>query len=124
MLLDRLKLASDAAEAFADAVEAESGADDIKNQVKFDGVAEDASVQVLVSILDLLLNARVEYNGRVSMNAHPPAARPTDIKVKLNTPKFSGKSRDFAIFKKEFMDVIVPGRSAPEIGALLREGLN
>jgi hypothetical protein len=44
--------------------------------------------------------------------------------VKLNTPKFSGKSRDFAIYKKEFMDVIVPGRSDPEIGALLRDGLN
>ena len=41
----------------------------------------------------------------------------------MNTPKFSGKSRDFAIYKKEFMDVIVPG-SDPEIGALLREGLN
>ena len=48
----------------------------------------------------------------------------TPIKVKLNTPRFSGKSRDFAIYKKEFLDVIVPGRSDPEIGALLREGLD
>ena len=124
MLLDRLKLASDAAEAFADAVEAESGADDIKNQVKFDGVTEDASVQDLVSILNLLLNAKVEYNGKGSGYSQPAATRASPIKVKLNTPKFSGKSRDFAIFKKEFMDVIVPGRSGPEIGALLRDGLN
>ena len=39
-------------------------------------------------------------------------------------PTFSGKARDFAIYKKEFMDVVVPGWSAAEIGALLREDLN
>ena len=60
MLLDRFKIASDAAEAFEDAVEAESGTDDVKNKVKFDGVAEDASVQDLVGMLNLLLNAKVE----------------------------------------------------------------
>ena len=87
-------------------------------------MAEDASVQDLVSMLNLLFNAKVEFNGRGSLNSHPATARSTPIKVKLNTPKFSGRSRDFAIYKKEFMDVIVPGRSDPEIGALLRDGLN
>ena len=124
MLLDRLKLASDAAEAFGDAVEEESGPDDSKNRVNFDVVEEDASVQDLVTMLNLLLNAKVEYNGKRSTGSDLAAPRSTPIKVKLNTPKFSGRSRDFAIYKKEFMDVIVPGRSDPEIGALLREGLN
>ena len=71
-----------------------------------------------------LIDAKVEYNGKGCMASHQSSARSTPIKVKLNTPKFSGRSRDFAIYKKEFMDVIVPGRSDPEIGALLREGLN
>ena len=35
-----------------------------------------------------------------------------------------GKSRDFEIYKKEFLDVVVPGRSDLEIGALLRDCLN
>ena len=57
----------------------------------------------------------MEYDGKgISTRTLP-------IKVKLNTPKFSGRSRDFVIYKKEF---IVPGRSDPEIGTLLREGLN
>ena len=123
-LLDRFKEASNAAAELQDAMEEESGQDDVMTKITFDGVVEYDTVQHIVGILDLLLNAKVEYNGRGSVSDHPPAARPTAIKVKPNTPKFSGKSRDFAIFKKEFLDVIVPGRSAPEIGALLREGLN
>ena len=123
MLLDRFEIARNAAEAFEDAVFAESRTD-VKAKVEFDGVAEDASVQDTISMLSLLLNAKVEYNGKGSVSSQPSTARSTPIKVKLNTPKFSGRSRDFAIFKKEFMDVIVPGRSDPEIGALLREGLN
>ena len=61
-LYDKLKVASDAAEAFGVAIEAESGKDDVANKVTFDDVAEDASVQDLVSILNLLLNAKAEYN--------------------------------------------------------------
>ena len=68
MLTDRLKAARDAADAFGDAVEAESGIDEVKNKVTFDNVAEDASVQDLVSMLNLLLNAKVEFNGKGSGN--------------------------------------------------------
>ena len=123
-LLDRLGAATEAAAKYRDAIEAHSGVDDAMTTVTFDRVAEDESVQDIVSLLDLLLNAKVEYNGRGSVGSQSVAAKSTPIKVRLNTPKFSGKSRDFAIYKKEFMDVIVPGRSNPEIGALLREGLN
>ena len=57
----------------------------------------------------------MEYDGKgISTRTSP-------IKVKLNTLKFSGRSRDFVIYKKEF---IVPGRSDPEIVTHLREGLN
>ena len=123
-LVDRLQVVTEAAVKFRGAVKAETGIEDAMEKVTFDGVAEDESVQDIVSLLDLLLNAKVEYNGKGSASSQPVSNKSTPIKVRLNTPKFSGKSRDFAIYKKEFMDVIVPGRSDPEIGALLREGLN
>lgn len=63
LLLDRFEIARNAAEAFEDAIFAESGTD-VKDKVEFDGVAEDASVQDIVNILNLLLNAKVEYNGK------------------------------------------------------------
>ena len=124
ILFDRLNVTNDAAEAFGDFVEAESGMEDVRSKVTFDEVAEDASVQDLVSMLNMLLNAKVEFNGKGSVNSHSTAARVSLIKVKLNTPKFSGRSRDFAFYKKEFKDVIVSGPSFPEIGELLSEGLN
>ena len=37
MLLDRFEMARSAAEAFEDAVEAESGEHDVKDKVKFEG---------------------------------------------------------------------------------------
>ena len=97
MLLDRFKAAIEAAEHFRDAVKAESGVDEALKKETFDEVAEDESVQDIVSILDLLLNAKVEYNGKGSVSSQPSTARSTPIKVKLNTPKFPGRSRDFAI---------------------------
>ena len=59
-LLEGFKVASDAAAKFRDSIEAESGFDDAKSQVSFDRVEEDGSVQNIVSVLDLLLNARME----------------------------------------------------------------
>jgi hypothetical protein len=123
-LLDRFQDASNAVEELRDAIMAESGQDEFRNEVTFDGVGEYDNVQSIVGILHLLLNAKVEYNGKGRMNSDPTTARTTPIKVKLNTPKFSGRSRDFAIYKKEFVDVTVPGRSDPEIGALLIDGLD
>ena len=123
-LLDRLEAATYAGSKFRETITAESGIEEALNKVTFDRVSEDESVQDIVSLLDLLLNAKVEYNGKGSVSSEPVTSKATPIKVRLNTPRFSGKSRDFAIYKKEFMDVIVPGRSNPEIGALLREGLN
>ena len=112
-LLDRLGIATEAAEKYRDAVKADSGIEEANKKETFDGVAEDESVQDIVSVLDLLLNAKVEYNGKGSVSSQSVSSKSTPIKVRLNTPKFSGRSRDFAIYKKEFLDVIVPGRSDP-----------
>ena len=56
-LLDRLKQASDAAEAFNDAVEAESGMDDARDKVSLYWAQEDTSVQDIASVLDMMLYA-------------------------------------------------------------------
>ena len=52
------------------------------------------------------------------------AAAPTPIK--LNKPEaiiFSGNSRDFSNFKRDFMAIIVPSRSAADIGLYLKQAI-
>ena len=56
-LLDRLKQASDATEAFKDAVEAEFWMDDANDMLSLYGAQEDASVQDKASVLDMMLYA-------------------------------------------------------------------
>ena len=68
-LLDRLEVATDAAAKFQDAITAESGIEEAMKTVTFDRVLEDEAVQDIVSLLDLLLNAKVEYNGRGSVGS-------------------------------------------------------
>ena len=57
-LMDRLQVATEAAVKFRDAVEAESGIEEAMQKVTFDRVAEDESVQDIVTILDLLIMLR------------------------------------------------------------------
>ena len=46
------------------------------------------------------------------------------LKIKVSAPKFSGKSRDFAVFKRDFQSIVaVENRSAVEIGVLLKESI-
>ena len=78
MLIDRLKAATDAAEAFEDAIVAETGVDDVKDKVVFDEVAEDASVQDLVSMLNLLLNAKFNSMG-VEVEVETPILQLSDL---------------------------------------------
>ena len=49
--------------------------------------------------------------------------QPAPIKIKLLAVKFSGLPRDFASFKKEFQEIVIPGRLDTEIGALLRDAV-
>ena len=48
------------AEAFQDAAEEESGIYDTKGNVSFDEAKEDASVQVIADVLDLMINAKLQ----------------------------------------------------------------
>ena len=46
------------------------------------------------------------------------------LKIKVSAPKFSGKSREFAVFKRDFQAIVaVEKRNAVEIGALLKESV-
>lgn len=72
-LLARFQVASDSAEALIDAMKAESGLNDASNKTRSDGVGEYDAVQEIVGILNLFLNAKVEYNGKESFSTHPPA---------------------------------------------------
>ena len=109
MLVDRLKVASDADEAFRDAVEAESGIDDVRSKVTFDEVVEDTSLQDLVSMLNLLLNTKVEFNGKGIVNSHSTAARFSQ--TKSNTQIF----RNIKGFCHLQEGIHIPGCSNPEI---------
>ena len=130
LLLARLNETITAASEYEDVVEAVSGIDQVSSVVNFNEVEKDEEVRKIIATLEIIINAKAisvapsATSGSVSTVPRTGAPAVTPIKVKLNTPKFSGKSRDFAIYKKEFLDIVVPGRSAAEIGALLREGLN
>ena len=46
------------------------------------------------------------------------------LKIKVSAPKFSGKSREFAVFKRDFNAIVaVDNRNNVEIGALLKESI-
>ena len=46
------------------------------------------------------------------------------LKIKVSAPKFSGKSREFAVFKRDFKAIVaVDERNNVEIGALLKESI-
>lgn len=49
--------------------------------------------------------------------------RAARIKIKLPAITFSGLPRYFATFKKEFEEVVIPGRPDTEIGALLSDAV-
>ena len=46
------------------------------------------------------------------------------VKIKVSAPKFSGRSREFAVFKRDFKSIVAVGkRNAVEIGALLKDSI-
>ena len=48
----------------------------------------------------------------------------TFLKLKVRPPLFSGKSREFAVFKRDFETIVaVDGRTNVEIGALLKDSV-
>ena len=53
-----------------------------------------------------------------------PVSHVTPIKLNMPDPiKFSGHPRDFAAFKRDFEAIIVPNRSAADIGLYLKQAV-
>ena len=104
---------------------------EIEQKVKFMYQEELKLVSELLLKLDKIIEAQntaTKSPASVVANVTAPktshAAAPTPIK--LNKPeaiKFSGNSRDFANFKRDFMAIIVPNRSAADIGLYLKQAI-
>ena len=95
--------------------------DDIKKQTKFDKVSETEQFNKIILNLDKVVKAQLHRrNGARSMNDSGVTVREArDAPIKLEKTenlKFSGKSRDFAQFKSDFNDIVVPNRPDYEIG--------
>ena len=130
---------SNAADNYLSALEAQLGFDGAEEKLvaKFDQSKEYGVVSQLKLRLHLMHSAITERSLAVAptvattITPHPitplpgvsapPRAAP--IKIKLPAISFSGLPRDFANFKKEFEEIVVPGRPASEVGALLRDAI-
>ena len=130
----RFRAMNDAATEWQEAIDEYQELEEVPTEdievVSIDCGKEDAEVLDYVSTLDLLIGAKREYNEGLGLRnlvggvkEASSAGKVTPLKIKVSTPQFSGKYRDFAIFKKKFQDYIIPGRTDTEIGILLREGL-
>ena len=74
-LLERLTAVSEAAIEYRNAIKDESGIEEARSKVTFDSVLEDESIQDTVTVLDLLLNAKVEYNRKGHVTSQQSSAR-------------------------------------------------
>ena len=102
--------------------------DDVEKQINFDQKSEIEQFNKVILNLDKVYNARLtRLNAARSMNAPGVAVHgPRDAPVKLEKTenlKFSGKSRDFAQFKSDFNDIVVPNRPDIDIGVRLRQAV-
>ena len=138
-LMKSMDTVTSAADQYLSALEAQHGVGKAEDKItsKFDQGAEYNLVSQLKKRLHLMHSAVTESGLRVSSSAVTPlpapasgisvlppvTPRPSAIKIKLPSVSFSGLPRDFASFKKEFQEVVVPGRPDVEIGALLRDAV-
>ena len=71
--------------------------------------------------------AQVSKPENAQMTAAGPGTvgdKTTLLKLKVKPPVFSGKSREFAVFKRDFDTIVaVVGRNDVEVGALLKDSL-
>ena len=104
----------------------------IELEVKFMYKQELTAVSDLSLKLDKIIAAQNCSVGTSSVAAPASAdtsrspSKVTATPIKLNKPeaiKFSGNSREFATFKRDFNAIIVPNRSAADIGLYLKQAV-
>ena len=103
---------------------------EISTEISFDRKSEGDKMKDLIMNLDKLVNAQAaRRNVACSMNTSGVGAlvdQPKETPIKLDKAenlKFSGQSRDFAEFKRDFNEIVVPHRAAYEVGVRLRQAV-
>ena len=89
-------------------------------------VADLERVSKEVDLNDKLELAKVAKPPTVAAPSVGPVSseKSNILKLKVTAPSFSGKCRDFAVFKRDFESIVaVDQRSDVEIGALLKDGV-
>ena len=77
-----------------------------------------------IKTLALRTSSAVEGKFDPSCDSSPVVAKALPLKVgKPDAVKFSGNSRDFASFKRDFLAIIVPNRLDAEIGIHFKQGI-
>ena len=133
---DLLKKAFDSVESAANEVTSALEADgrteeDIVKQISFSYDKEIKAVTKASAVLDKVINAqtRAPLGGGSSTPLSSSTMRestPTPTPLKLAKPdpiKFSGNPRDFASFKENFESIVVPNRSAADVGLYLKQAV-
>ena len=104
----------------------------IITKVKFNYYEELKEVNKLKIGLDKILNIQrmsdknrsVDRTPLLSSTFREHSSSPSPIKLNKPDPiKFSGQPRDFATFKRKFEAIIVPNRSAADIGLYLNQAV-
>ena len=106
--------------------------DSIDKVVSFDNSKETKQFVQLDSALDRVINIqKLSNSGRrdsvdTPFNSTLNDKNTTSTPIKLEKPapiKFSGNARDFAAFKEKFEAIVVPNRSAADIGLYLHQAI-
>ena len=106
--------------------------DSVDKVVSFDNSKETKQFVQLDSALDRVINIqKLSNSGRrdsvdtpFNSTLNDKDTKSTPIKLEKPAPiKFSGNARDFAAFKEKFEAIVVPNRSAADIGLYLHQAI-
>ena len=104
--------------------------DTIKQKVKFDRLEEMEKVGNINVDLEKIVNVQKLNSSKNTTSPHILSSTfkesESGTPIKLNKPdplKFSGQARDFASFKNKFETIVIPHRSAVDIGVHLLQAI-
>ena len=104
--------------------------DTITQKIKFDRLEEMEKVENINVDLVKIVNVQKLNSSKNTTTSHILSSTFKETEsttpIKLNKPdplKFSGQPRDFASFKKKFETIVVPNRSAVDIGVHLLQAI-
>ena len=130
---DALEALEKAASSLVAGLEAEGkDGQEIAKAVSFSYETEFKAVTKVNAVMDKIINAQERTSSRSHLTSSPlssstirgSATTPTPLKLAKPDPiKFSGNPRDFASFKENFESIVMPNRSAADIGLYLKQAI-